>query len=72
MGAVVTKGGLIFVGGGDSTFYAFDAVTGRELWTFPIGRRTTATPMTYEVAGKQFVLIASGSGKDATLTAFSL
>jgi glucose dehydrogenase len=72
MGAVVTKGGLIFVGGGDTVFYALDTADGREVWTFQVGRRTTATPMTYQIAGKQFVVIASGTGKDATLTAFSL
>jgi quinoprotein glucose dehydrogenase len=72
MGAVVTKGGLIFVGGGDTTFYAFDEANGHELWSIAVGRRTTSTPMTYQVAGKQFVVIASGNGRDATLTAFAL
>jgi quinoprotein glucose dehydrogenase len=70
MGAIVTRSGLIFVGGGDTTFYAFDAANGQELWAYAMGRRTTATPMTYQVGGKQFVVIASGVGKDATLTAF--
>ena len=72
MGAIVTKGGLIFVGGGDTSFYAFDESNGRELWSIPVGRRTTSTPMTYQVAGKQFVVIASGNGRDATLTAFAM
>jgi quinoprotein glucose dehydrogenase len=71
MGAMVTKAGLIFVGGGDTTFYAFNSATGEELWNYPMGRRTTATPMTYQVGDKQFVVIASGVGKDATLTAFT-
>ena len=71
MGAVVTKGGLIFVGGGDTAFYAFDTATGRELWSFAMGRRTTSTPMTYEAGGRQFVVIAAGVGRDATLTAFA-
>jgi quinoprotein glucose dehydrogenase len=71
MGAAVTKGGLIFVGGGDTSFYAFDTATGRELWSVAMGRRTTATPMTYEAGGRQFVVIAAGVGRDATLTAFA-
>ena len=71
-GAIVTKGGLIFVGGGGVIFYAFDAATGQDLWTYPIGRRTTATPMTYEVGGRQYVVIASGIGNNAGLTAFAL
>jgi quinoprotein glucose dehydrogenase len=72
MGAIVTKGGLIFAGGGGVIFYAFDAATGKELWSAPIGRRTTATPMTYEVEGRQYVVIASGIGNNAGLTAFAL
>jgi quinoprotein glucose dehydrogenase len=72
MGAIVTGGGLIFAGGGDSSFYAFDAASGKELWAYGTGRRTTATPMTYEVGGKQFVVIAAGVGSGATLTAFAL
>jgi quinoprotein glucose dehydrogenase len=70
MGAIVTRGGVIFAGGGGNTFYAFDAATGKELWSYAMGRRTTATPMTYEVGGKQYVVIASGVGAGATLTAF--
>jgi quinoprotein glucose dehydrogenase len=71
-GAIVTKGGLIFVGGGDTALHAVDPATGRDLWSYALGRRTTATPMTYRAAsGKQFVVIASGSGRDATLSAFS-
>jgi len=72
MGAIVTKGGVIFAGGGDTALWAFDASNGKELWSVPIGRRTTATPMTYEVGGKQFVVIASGNGRDATLSAFAI
>ncbi|HKE30022.1 MAG TPA: pyrroloquinoline quinone-dependent dehydrogenase [Bryobacteraceae bacterium] len=72
MGAIVTKSGLIFAGGGDSTFYAFDAADGHELWSSPLGRRTTSTPMTYEASGRQFVVIASGQGANAMLTAFAL
>ena len=72
MGAIVTKGGLIFAGGGGVIFYAFDAATGKELWSAPIGRRTTANPMTYEVGGRQYVVIASGIGNNAGLTAFAL
>jgi quinoprotein glucose dehydrogenase len=71
MGAIVTKGGLVIVGGGDTAVYAFDSASGQELWRFPLERRTSGTPMTYAVGGKQFVVIASGSGREATLTAFS-
>ena len=33
---------------------------------------TTGTPMTYEIDGRQFVLVATGRGPEATLLAFSL
>ncbi|SPE32604.1 Quinoprotein glucose dehydrogenase (fragment) [Candidatus Sulfopaludibacter sp. SbA3] len=71
-GAIVTRGGVIFAGGGDSALYAVDTSNGHELWSAPLGRRTTATPMTYQVGGKQYIVIASGNGRDATLTAFAL
>jgi glucose dehydrogenase len=49
-----------------------DVTTGRDIWSYALGRRATATPMTYRAAnGKQFVVIASGSGREATLSAFS-
>jgi len=72
-GAIATKGGLIFAGGGDSALYAIDKSTGEELWTYPLPRRTTGTPMTYlGPDGRQYVVIATGSGSDATLVAFAL
>ncbi len=72
-GAIVTKGGLVFIGAGDAAFHAIDKADGRDLWTYPLPRRTTGTPMTYRSAsGRQFVVIATGSGRDASLMAFAL
>lgn len=72
-GCVVTKGGVIFVSGGDTEFHAIDASNGKELWSYAFGRRSTATPMTYRGKdGRQFVVIASGVGSTAVLTAFAL
>jgi quinoprotein glucose dehydrogenase len=71
-GTIVTAGGLIFVGGGDTAIHALDSSTGRQLWQFQFSRRTTATPMTYRTAsGRQFVVIATGAGEEATLVAFA-
>ena len=71
-GLVVTKGGLIFVGGGDAAFHALDKTTGRELWRTPT-LETTGTPMTYATAaGQQFVVVATGRGAEAALLAFAL
>ena len=71
-GAIVTKSGLIFVGGGDTALHAVDAKTGDDLWTFPFARRTGGTPMTYSFNGKQYVVIAVGNGPDAVLYGFTL
>jgi len=72
-GSIVTAGGLVFVGGGDSAFRAFDKTTGREVWSVDLPRRTTGTPMTYRTAsGRQFVVIATGGGRDAALVAFAI
>ena len=72
-GAIVTKGGLVFVGGGDRALNAFDAATGREVWRFPLPRPRTATPMTYRARnGRQFIAIATGAGEDAALVRFAL
>ena len=48
-------------------------MTGEELWHGALTERSTATPMTYETDdGQQFVLIATGSGANQELVAFSL
>jgi quinoprotein glucose dehydrogenase len=71
-GAIVTRGGLVFVGGGDMALNAVDAVTGETLWRHPLDVRTTGTPMTYRTDGRQFVVVATGSGEEAELVAFEL
>ena len=71
-GPVVTKGGLVFVPGG-SQFYAFDKSTGEELWAGDLGERGSGTPMTYATrSGRQFVVVATGTGERAVLAAFAL
>lgn len=70
-GLLVTRGGLIFVGG-DRAFHALDKASGRELWSTPT-LETTGTPMTFATpSGRQFVVVATGRGPEATLAAFSL
>jgi len=60
-GPIVTAGGLVFIGATlDRSFRAFDAETGRELWTSTLPAGARATPMTYEAGGRQFVVIAAG------------
>jgi len=72
-GAIVTKGGLVFIGGADEAFWAFDKDTGQEIWSHDLPRRTSGTPMTYRSrSGRQFVLVTTGGGTDARLVAFAL
>jgi quinoprotein glucose dehydrogenase len=72
-GAMVTKGGLVFIGGGDGYFYAFDKSNGKEIWREKIPYENAATPMTYRTrSGKQFVVVATGSGADNALVAFAM
>jgi quinoprotein glucose dehydrogenase len=60
-GAITTGGGLTFVGATlDRTFRAFETRTGRELWQAPLPAAGKATPMTYRVGHRQFVVIAAG------------
>lgn len=62
-GTIVTAGGLIFVGGSkDEKFHAFDKTTGKLLWDFKLNAGGYATPCTYAVNGRQFVVIAAGGG----------
>jgi quinoprotein glucose dehydrogenase len=70
---IVTKGGLVFGGCGDMAFHAVDKTSGRDLWTFPLPRGVSATPMSYRAKnGKQYVVVATGNGSDAVLMAFAL
>ena len=60
-GAITTAGGLIFIAGClDNVFRAFDTNTGEILWQAMLPAGGQATPMTYELTGKQYVVIAAG------------
>ncbi len=65
-GPVATAGGLLFIGATnfDKKFRAFDKATGTLLWETTLPFAGNATPATYEVDGRQFVVIAAGGGKD--------
>jgi len=61
-GTLSTDGGLVFFGGDGGMFTALDARTGKPLWHFSANEKFWASPMTYMVAGKQYVCIASSAG----------
>lgn len=80
-GTIATAGGLVFVGAtDDARFRAFDAKTGRELWTVRLPGTAEATPATYQGRdGKQYVVIAATGGgffnnpvTDDSIIAFAL
>ncbi len=66
-GPVVTAGGVVFIAATkDEKFRAFDARTGGILWETTLPAGGYATPATYEVDGRQYVVIACGGGKMGT------
>lgn len=65
-GVLSTKSGLLFTGDQLGYFMAVDADTGKLLWKFQTGSGINASPITYELDGKQYVAILSGLGGDPT------
>jgi len=62
-GTIVTAGGLVFIGGTmDEKFHAYDKATGKLLWDYKLDAGGYATPCTYMVNGRQYVVIAAGGG----------
>jgi alcohol dehydrogenase (cytochrome c) len=60
-GTMATAGGLVFFGDDAGSFEAVDARNGKPLWHFNAGQDMSASPMSYAIAGKQYVAIAAGS-----------
>ncbi len=70
-GPVVTAGGVLFIGASvrDKKFRAFDKTTGKLLWETDLPFSACATPATYEVDGRQYVVIAAGGQRDPSTPA---
>jgi len=62
----VTAGDLLFIGATvyDKKFRAFDSHTGKLLWETVLPNAAVATPATYMIDGKQYVVVTAGGGKD--------
>jgi alcohol dehydrogenase (cytochrome c) len=67
-GVLATAGGVVFSGDHDGAFFAADSKTGQKLFQFQTGSPIFAPPATYEIDGRQYVIIGSG----ANITAFAL
>ena len=66
-GPIVTAGGLVFIAATpDAKLRAFDKGTGRLLWETTLPAAGYATPCTFAVRGRQYVVIAAGGGKLGT------
>lgn len=78
-GAIVTQNGLLIIAATtyDKKIRAFDKLTGALLWEADLPASGNATPSTYMVDGKQYIVIAAGGGKNGapsggTYVAFAL
>ncbi|GAB3036356.1 outer membrane protein assembly factor BamB family protein [Spirosoma pulveris] len=64
-GPIVTAGGLIFIAATyDERIRAFDRKTGRVVWEYQLPAGGFATPITYQMNGKQYIVIAAGGVKN--------
>src|SRR6202034_401695 len=63
-GPITTEGGLVFIAGAtDSRIRAVNIENGKEVWDAVLPSAGNATPMTYEINGKQYLVIAAGGEK---------
>ncbi len=62
-GILTTASNLLFIGQPDGNLIGMDATNGRELWRFQTGASISASPITYEIDGEQYVaILAAGTG----------
>jgi quinoprotein glucose dehydrogenase len=78
-GPLATAGGLLFIGATnfDRKFHAYDKLTSAVLWETTLPAAGNATPSTYSIDGRQYVVIACGGGKNgapsgSSIVAFAL
>jgi outer membrane protein assembly factor BamB len=67
-GILTTASDLLFTGGREGYFQALDARSGTLLWRASLGGQIVMAPVTYEVAGKEYLSVISGH----TLVTFAL
>jgi alcohol dehydrogenase (cytochrome c) len=60
-GTMTTAGDLVFFGDDTGSVEAVEARSGKPLWHFNTGQEISASPMSYAIAGKQYLVLAAGS-----------
>jgi len=61
-GTLATAGDLVFQGRLDGEFVAYDAISGKAVWTYAVGVPIVAPPISFAVGGKQYVTVLTGAG----------
>jgi PQQ-dependent dehydrogenase (methanol/ethanol family) len=69
-GLLATAGGLVFGGGADGTFAAYDARTGEQLWKIDLTTGILAPPVSYAIDGEQYIAVLAGWGGAGGLSGF--
>ena len=67
-GVLATAGGVVFSADHEGTFFAADSTTGKKLYSYQTGAAIFAPPTSYQLDGRQYVVMPAGS----TFTAFAL
>ena len=65
---LATAGGVLFAGALDRNLTAYDSATGKELWRVRLNDVPSSCPISYSVAGKQYLAVVVGSGGPQTAT----
>jgi PQQ-dependent dehydrogenase (methanol/ethanol family) len=68
-GVLATAGDLVFQPGGDGNFSAYNATDGEKLWSMPIQNVGITGPISYSVAGEQYIAVAVGKGYQSLVKA---
>lgn len=67
-GVLATAGGVVFAGALDRRYSAYDADTGRQLWSVGLPEVPNGTPITYSINGRQYIALIAGYGSPSTTT----
>jgi alcohol dehydrogenase (cytochrome c) len=59
---LTTAGGVLFSGGGDRQFSAYDSATGKRLWQIQLNAAPSSSPITFATKGQQYVAVVAGIG----------